>query len=65
MELVDNCITCNAEFTWSEDDVARVQCFECWSSDVDYLWPTPRMSGETKFFICMMIAVVIAVVTLL
>lgn len=62
MDLVDNCITCNTEFTWSEEDPAQVQCYECWSSDVDELWPP--VSGETKFFICMMIAVVIGVVTL-
>ena len=55
--LVDNCITCNAELTRSKED--PVQCYECWSSDVDELWPP--ISGEHKFIICTLIAAVIAV----
>ncbi|MEE8114187.1 MAG: hypothetical protein V3T23_07500 [Nitrososphaerales archaeon] len=61
-DLVDNCITCHSEFTSSKED-PQVQCYECWDSDVDNLWPEP--TGETKFLICMMIAAIIGAFTLL
>jgi len=53
----DNCITCDEEV----QDPTQVQCYKCWSDDVDRLWPT--RSARSVWWVCSVILVVLLLAT--